>query len=243
MNETKAIAMIPARIGSTRLKMKNLALIGGKPMIAWAIEAAREAGAFDAVVVNADHEAFAPVAERYGADFYLRPAHLGRADTKSDDVVADFMRAVGGDIVAWVNSITPFQPASEIRAIVDHFRASGLDSLITVEDKQVHCLAGGKPVNFTFAGKFAQTQDLTPVRPFVYSLMMWRSHAFLADMAKQGHAFFCGRFEAYAVGKLSGIMVKTEEDLLIVDAIARSRAGGTWSLEYDSMAAIAESKR
>ena len=236
----KTIAMIPARIGSTRLKMKNLALIGGKPMIGWAIEAARKSGAFDQVIVNADHEAFAPVASRFGAEFYMRPAELGSSETKSDDVVADFMRAHPAEIVAWVNSISPLQPGSEIRAIVDHFRENRLDSLITVEDKQVHCLAGDAPVNFTFDGKFAQTQDLTPVRPFVYSVMMWRCATFLADLEKQGHAFFCGKFDSFAVGKLSSIIVKTEEDLLILDAIARSRAAGTWSLDYDALAEIAE---
>ncbi len=236
---TRTIAMIPARIGSTRLKMKNLALIAGRPMIGWAIGAALESGAFDRVIVNADHEAFAPVAGRFGAEFYLRPPALGSSDTKSDDVVEDFMRAHPADAVAWVNSIAPLQPAGEIRAVVEHFHENGLDSLITVEDKQVHCLAGDAPVNFTFDGKFAQTQELTPVRPFVYSVMMWRTVPFLAEMERQGHAFFCGRFGAYPVGKLSSIIVKTEEDLLILDAIARSRAAGNWSLEYDNLAEAA----
>ena len=37
----KFIAMIPARIGSTRLKYKNLALINNKPLIYYAINAAK----------------------------------------------------------------------------------------------------------------------------------------------------------------------------------------------------------
>lgn len=232
----RTIAMIPARIGSTRLKMKNLALIGGKPMIGWAIDAAVTSGAFDRVIVNGDHEAFAPIAARFGAEFYLRPSALGSSDTKSDDVVEDFMHAHPADAVAWVNPIAPLQPAGEIKAVVDYFFENSLDSLITVEDKQVHCLAGDAPVNFTFEGKFAQTQDLTPVRPFVYSVMMWRNTPFLADMERLGHAFFCGKFGSYPVGKLSSIIVKTEEDLLILDAIARSLDAGTWSLSYDELA-------
>ena len=45
-------AMIPARFGSTRLKMKNLALIAGKPMISYAITAAKEAGVFNKIFIN-----------------------------------------------------------------------------------------------------------------------------------------------------------------------------------------------
>jgi CMP-N,N'-diacetyllegionaminic acid synthase len=52
----KIIAMIPARIGSTRLKMKNLALLNGKPLIAYSILAAKQAGVFDRIVINSDSQ-------------------------------------------------------------------------------------------------------------------------------------------------------------------------------------------
>ena len=52
-------AMIPARIGSTRFKMKNLAMLHGKPMIAYAIMAALSSRVFDRVIVNSDSVFFA----------------------------------------------------------------------------------------------------------------------------------------------------------------------------------------
>jgi CMP-N-acetylneuraminic acid synthetase len=237
------VAMIPARIGSTRLRMKNLALIAGKPMIVWAIEAAVGSGAFDRVVVNADHALFGEIARRCGVEFYLRHEALGGSATKSDDVVADFMNAHPAEAIAWVNPIAPLQPADEVRAIVDHFRDEALDSLITVDRKQVHCLYGDTPVNFSFDGKFAQTQELTPVLPFVYSVMMWRCAPFLADMRARGYAFFCGKFGAYPVGRLSSLIVKNDGDLLICDAIARLRGTADWSLSYDPLADQAEVRR
>ena len=69
-DKANIIAMVPARIGSTRLKMKNLALINGKPLISYAIEAAKASGVFSRVVVNSDNEIFAGIAKRYGVDFY-----------------------------------------------------------------------------------------------------------------------------------------------------------------------------
>ena len=51
-------AMIPARLGSTRLKMKNLALLNGKPLIYYAIKAAQDSNVFDRVVLNSDSEIF-----------------------------------------------------------------------------------------------------------------------------------------------------------------------------------------
>jgi len=49
-------AMIPARIGSTRLKMNNLALINGKPLIYYAIQAAKDSGVFDKIVLNSENQ-------------------------------------------------------------------------------------------------------------------------------------------------------------------------------------------
>ncbi len=233
----KIIAMIPARMGSTRLAKKNLALINGKPMVAWAVDAARESGVFDRIVLNADHEVFGKLAARCGVDFYQRPTHLGSSTTKSDHVVEDFMQKHPGDVLVWVNPIAPLQPAEEVGAAVRHFVQERFDSLITVHPEQVHCLLDGEPVNYKKDGIFAQTQDLHPVQRFVYSLMMWRHAPFLRTMKEQGHAFFCGRFATYPVSRLSALIVKTEDDLKLLDWIARGReAHGREPLRYDPLA-------
>lgn len=219
----KVIAMIPARMGSTRLARKNLALLNGKPMISYVIVAALESGVFDRVVVNSENPAFYDIAARYGAEFYQRPEKLGGSSIKSDDVVYDFMTNNPGDITAWVNSTSPLQTADEIKRITEYFCRENLDSVITVREEQVHCLHGGRPLNFTEEGLFAQTQDLVPVQRFVYSVMMWRNKTFMKDYAKQGHAFFCGETGYFPVSKESALIVKTEEDLCLIEYIMTGR--------------------
>ncbi len=236
MGRASVVAMIPARLGSERLAMKNLALVNGHPLLAWAIRAARGAGVFERVVVNGDHPAFGEVAERYGAGFYLRRGALGSSESRSDDVVLDFLRHHPAEVVAWVNPIAPLQTAREVREAVDHFLARGLDSLISVEERRVHCLLGSEPVNFRRDEKFARTQDLEPVQAFVYSLMMWRTRTFQAAMEQRGHAFFCGRFEPWPVERGSALIVKTEADLRLADALLRAREAGSFALRYDAAA-------
>ena len=48
------IALIPAKLNSTRLKNKNFKLFHGKPMIYWSIESARNSKLFDKIVVSTD---------------------------------------------------------------------------------------------------------------------------------------------------------------------------------------------
>jgi CMP-N-acetylneuraminic acid synthetase len=238
MSKPTIYAMIPARYGSTRLKMKNLALINGKPMISYAIEAAENSGVFDKVVVNSEHEIFRSIAERHQVDFYHRPEDLGSSQAKSDSVVADFMQAYPeADIVVWVNSTSPFQAGDEVAEVVNYFVAEGLDSLITVENKQVHCIYDGRPLNYTVDGLFAQTQDLEPVQPFVYSIMMWKSEVFLREFKEKGAALFCGKFGVYPARKLTGIIIKTQDDLMTADLLMRGMVlqGDDYQLEYDEL--------
>ena len=76
-------AMIPARIGSTRLRMKNLALLNGKPLIYYAIKAAKESGVFDKIIINSDHKIFSEISDRYNVNFYQRPKKLGSSETQA----------------------------------------------------------------------------------------------------------------------------------------------------------------
>lgn len=217
------VAMIPGRMGSERLAMKNLALLNGKPLIYYALMAAKSSGVFDRVILNSDGEVFRNIAEECEVEFYLRPRALGSSETKSDEVVYDFMEKHPSDMVAWVNPTSPLQTGSEVKDVVGYFIEQELDSLITVENKQVHCVYQGEPLNFSVEGLFAKTQDLVPVQPFVYSVMMWRTETFMKNYDQDGHALLSGKLGYFPVSKESGVIIKTDVDLMIAESILKVR--------------------
>lgn len=77
--QPRTVAIIPARGGSKRIPRKNIRDFGGKPMIAWSIEAAFKSGVFDEVIVSTDCPEIAEVSRAYGATVpFLRPEeHAG----------------------------------------------------------------------------------------------------------------------------------------------------------------------
>ena len=230
------VAMIPARMGSERLPIKNLALLNGEPLISYAIRAAKNSGVFDRIVVNSDGSIFQEIADRYDVEFYLRPEYLGSSDTKSDDVIYDFMLKHPADIMAWVNPISPLQPSSEVANVINHFIVEGLDSLITVKNEQVHCVYDGAPLNFVVDELFAKTQDLVPVQSFVYSIMMWRTSSFLDTYRRQGYALLCGNLGYYPVSKRSSVIIKNDEDLMMAETLLNVGAEGkVYQILYDDL--------
>lgn len=84
------LLVIPARGGSKRIPRKNVRAFAGKPMIAWSIEAALNAEAFDRVVVSTDDEEIASVARSAGAEVpFLRAPELADDFTGTRQVVQD----------------------------------------------------------------------------------------------------------------------------------------------------------
>ena len=72
--DSKTICIIPARSGSVRFPDKNIALFIGKPLMAYSITNAINAGVFDHVIVTTDSEEYASIAESAGATPFMRAA-------------------------------------------------------------------------------------------------------------------------------------------------------------------------
>lgn len=88
------IAIIPARGGSKRVPRKNIRPFAGKPMIAYAIDAARSCGLFDHIVVSTDDDEIGEIARDRGAETpFRRPAELADDHTPTVPVIAHALQA------------------------------------------------------------------------------------------------------------------------------------------------------
>jgi pseudaminic acid cytidylyltransferase len=88
------LAVIPARGGSKRIPRKNIKAFAGKPMIGYAIDAARSTGVFDHIVVSTDDDEIAAVARAVGAELpFVRPASLADDHTPTVPVIAHAVKA------------------------------------------------------------------------------------------------------------------------------------------------------
>lgn len=98
------IAIIPARGGSKRIPRKNIRAFAGKPMISYAIGAARQSGVFDHVLVSTDDVEIAAVSRDHGAETpFSRPAELADDHTPTVPVISHGItacRALGWDVDA-----------------------------------------------------------------------------------------------------------------------------------------------
>ncbi|MFT0140051.1 pseudaminic acid cytidylyltransferase [Alcanivoracaceae bacterium MT1] len=127
------IAVIPARGGSKRIPHKNIKPFCGRPMIAWSIRAAREAGCFDRILVSTDDDAVAAVAKAEGAEVpFRRPTELADDHTPTVPVIAHavaWLQQQGASVseVCCLYATAPFVRAGDILAALEALRVGGSD--------------------------------------------------------------------------------------------------------------------
>jgi CMP-N,N'-diacetyllegionaminic acid synthase len=139
------VAFVPARSGSKRVTDKNTRLLGGHPLMAYAIATARASGIFDAVICSTDSERYAAIARHYGAEVpFLRPAEFATATSPDIEWVEDTLRRLRAagrefDCFSILRPTSPFRTADTIkRAWAEFLGEDGVDSLRAVEKVTQH---------------------------------------------------------------------------------------------------------
>ncbi|WP_431790592.1 cytidylyltransferase domain-containing protein [Microbacterium paraoxydans] len=131
-----AVAIIPARGGSKQIPRKNLERVGGVPLVARAVHAARAASCFDLVVVSTDDDEIAAVAEEAGARVVRRPAELSGDTAASEAAILHALDDLARDgerfeIVAFLQATSPFLPSAALAGAVDDVRRGRSDSVFS----------------------------------------------------------------------------------------------------------------
>jgi CMP-N,N'-diacetyllegionaminic acid synthase len=124
-----ALALIPARSGSERVRDKNVRPLAGHPLLAYAIASARQSGVFDRVVCSTDSGKIAEVAQRYGAEVpFLRPTELATSTSPDIEWITHALAQLGEhyDLFGIVRATNPFRGGDVLRR--------GLDQLLTTPE-------------------------------------------------------------------------------------------------------------
>ena len=119
----KKIAIIPARSGSKGLPNKNILMLGNKPLIAYTIEAALKSNEFERIIVSTDSLEYKYIAEKIGAEVFMRSEELSNDKASSFVVIEDVLKKIGTTIDYFVllQVTSPFRNENHIKESIKLF--------------------------------------------------------------------------------------------------------------------------
>lgn len=213
-----------ARLESKRVARKNLRLLHGKPLVSYAIEAAKSAEGIDEIYLNTESELLADVARRLGIGVFLRDAWLAADDVVLDQTTYAFAKAHEADVIGMVNPVCPLTTGKDIERGLRHFLEHDLDTLLTVREERLHAFVAGDPVNFVTRGKIPMTQALAPVQLVTWNFCFWKRKTFVASYEANGYGVFAGRVGFFPLDKLTAIKISDESDFRLAEAVLLQRS-------------------
>jgi len=157
-------ALMPMKAHSERVRGKNVRPLCGRPLFHWMLDALRSSRHVARVVVNTDSDSIGMDAERLGATYLRRPAHLLGDMVRMNPLIDWDLRQVEGEYFLQTHATNPLLTAATIDLAVERFFASGdHDSLFTVTAFHTRFYwPDGRPVNHDL-GHDVRSQDLPPI--------------------------------------------------------------------------------
>ncbi len=216
--------MIPARLGSQRVKKKNLRLINQKPLIQYVIDTLKKCDFFDQIYINSEAKIFEKIAKENGISFYHRDKNLSSNKSTNDEFALDFINNVEGDVLLQVLPTSPLITSYEINNFVNYYKSNNIKTLISVCSHRIACLYKNKPINFNKLKMNPPSQNMTPIYSYSTVLMAWDFKIFKKNMSKYKSAYHggSGKTDYFPLSPLASIDIDEEEDFLLVEKILLS---------------------
>ena len=140
----KILYIIPARAGSKGLPGKNIRLLGGKPLIAHSIEAAKASAFKGIVLVSTDSEEIALIGKKFGAEVpFIRPAELSTDSACTVDVLLHAinfykLQHVFFDYIVLLQPTSPLRTSLDIDTAFQLLAEKNAHAVVTVCESEHH---------------------------------------------------------------------------------------------------------
>jgi len=223
------VCVIPARGGSKRIPKKNIKDFNGKPIIAYSIEAALQAGCFDRIIVSTDNKEIAKISIDYGCEVpFFRPEELSDDYSGTVPVIKhaiEWFESAGElvDNVCCLYATAPFVQPNFILQALQKLKDLKSDYCFSVTDyrfpvqRSVHitdlgCVEMLYPEHFN-----TRSQDLEKVYHDAGQFYWGRAQAF-----KEERSLFSSNSVPYILPSYLVQDIDTLEDWIRAEAMYRS---------------------
>lgn len=225
-SDMKILAIIPARAGSKRLPGKNSKVLGGKPLIAWSIAAAKNCTLITEVIVSTDSPKIANISRKHGALVpFLRSKKLATDQATSNDVILDVMeycerQGICFDAIALLQPTSPLRTSSHLKEAIQLFTLKKADTVVSVK-KADH------PARWTnyIPSTLSMSHFLLPEKRKSGMEVTLNGAIYLAkwDFFKRTQNWFAGKSYAFVMDSRASVDIDTLDDFLLAQVILKTR--------------------
>lgn len=226
LNNINVACVIPARGGSKGIPNKNIAEVGGLPLVAWSIKQALSARLLkDSVYVSSDSDIILDVSKRFGAKEIKRPDEISGDLASSESALlhaVDEIEKEQGklDYVVFLQATSPLRNMDDVENALHKLINSGADSLLSVHPIQDFFIwADAKDTyiseNFDYKNR-KRRQDIETKYLENGSIYIFRPEILRNENNRLG-----GKIEVYEMDKIHSLQIDNLDEMELAEYFLR----------------------
>jgi len=226
--KTNVIGFIFARGGSKGVPRKNIRLLAGKPLIAYAVETALASKLINRVIVSTDDAEIAAVARKYGAEVpFMRPKELAADDSPewlswrhAVEALGLIEGAPGSNLFVSIPPTSPLRLPEDIDACVRKLLESNADIVITVtpakRNPYFNMVTIDKAENARLAIVPEEVIERRQAAPAIFDVTTV-AYAARPEFVARAESIFAGRVKAIIIPEARALDIDTEFDFKLAE--------------------------
>jgi len=231
INKKRIIGIVPARIGSKGLKLKNLRKLNSKPLIYWPIKTIKKSKYIDKIVLNTDSKIIRNLGIKMGIESpFIRPKHLASDNSKIADVIIHTLKYfekknIFYDYVLLLEPTSPLTSSDDvnyaIRTLERNYKR--VDAIVSVAEN-----ISGHPKFCVKLDKYQMIKNLTKKffdgpRQKLDKIFFYSGNLYLSKVSTfiKKKTFYHKKTKAIVSSKAKSLEIDDELDFFLVEKIMK----------------------
>ena len=231
INKKRIIGIVPARIGSKGLKLKNLRKLNSKPLIYWPIKTLKKSKYIDKIVLNTDSKIIRNLGIKMGIESpFIRPKHLASDNSKIADVIIHTLKYfekknIFYDYVLLLEPTSPLTSSDDvnyaIRTLERNYKR--VDAIVSVAEN-----ISGHPKFCVKLDKYQMIKNLTKKffdgpRQKLDKIFFYSGNLYLSKVSTfiKKKTFYHKKTKAIVSSKAKSLEIDDELDFFLVEKIMK----------------------
>ncbi len=220
----KVLAIIPARGGSKGVPGKNIRAIGGKPLVAWTIEAATASRYIDRLILSSDDDDIIRLAKTYGCEVpFRRPAELATDDASTVDTVLHAVDNIEEkyDLLVLLQVTSPLRTTVDIDCCIELYAQTQASSVVSVTETEKSPYWMYTIDEQSYLAPLLANDELPQRRQDAPKVYLLNGAIYVIGVEKflESKSFVLDKTQAYEMPKERSIDIDTESDIVAFEEL------------------------
>jgi CMP-N,N'-diacetyllegionaminic acid synthase len=227
IRDRTVLAIVPARGGSKGVPGKNICEVGGRPLLAWTLDAAAASEYVDRTILSSEDAAIIAVARELGCDVpFVRPDELAADETPGIAPVLHALDTVGErfDYVVLLQPTSPLRTARDIDGAIEECVRRSAPACVSVTEAAqspswMYSLDEGFRLHALMEGDVPSSRQESPAA-YVLNGAVYVAEC---DWLRGAGTFLSGETVAYVMSRERSLDIDTPFDLRVARAVLGHR--------------------